>query len=214
MLITGNRTARILTLCTLLSFTLLSQVGLTSEQPPPPVYHDVTGPPLSEEMVSRLQPGLQPVYFYKFFARNVRLLPKGEEAKRKGKVGKPILEINHQFGRGAVFGSGTSRGIGIRMNGALHFPTAGTYVLQTLSNDGIDIYLNNNRVLADPTQHSDQLSAESHLNIPAAGWYPIQINYFQRKGTAALKLYWKTPGSNEKVTVPPEAYGHLPAADS
>lgn len=211
MFISGNHTIRLITLCTILFFTAPVLTSTASEPPQSEVHYDVSGVPLTGEEVARLQPGLLPLYFYNFFARNVRMLPKGEKAERKGEAGEPILEINHQFGRGEVFDSGTSRGVGVRMNGALNFPTPGTYVLQTLSNDGVDIYLNNKRVLADPTQHSDQFSAQSYLNVAVAGWYPIQIDYFQRKGTAALKLYWKTPGSKEKVIVPAEAYGHLPA---
>lgn len=210
MLINRNHTVKIIALCTILFLTTHLPISMAgeSESPRPPVHYDMQGTPLSAEEAARLQPGLLTVYFHNFFARNVRMLP-----KRGGKEGKPIFELNNQFGRGKVFDSGTNRGIGIRMNGALHFPTTGKYILQTLSNDGVIIYLSDKLVLSDPTQHSDQLSIESELNVTIAGWYPIRIDYFQRKGTAALKLYWKTPGSDEKVIVPAEAYAHLPATE-
>jgi len=172
-----------------------------------------TGPmPLSQETADNLQPGLLPRYFEKFFARNVAELPDDDTSRFKNWLGEPIPQLDNQFGIGKVFGSGTNRGIGIRMRGALHFPAPGTYTFQALSNDGIMMYLGDTLVVNDPTQHSDQLSKESSIQIPAAGWYPLRIDYFQRKGTAALKLYWKTPGSDAMSVVPASVYGHIPAS--
>ncbi len=167
--------------------------------------------PLSQEKADSLQPGLLPRYFEKFFARNVAELPDDDTSRFKSRLGEPIPQLDNQFGIGKVFGSGTNRGIGIRMRGAIFFPTPGTFTFQALSNDGIMMYLGDTLVLSDPTQHSDQLSKESPVQIPAAGWYPLRIDYFQRKGTAALKLYWKTPESNTMSVVPASAYGHIPA---
>ena len=47
-------------------------------------------------------------------------------------------------------------------------------------------------------------------SIEEAGWYPMLIKYFQKKGTAALSLYWKPPGAAEFSVIPAEAYAHLP----
>lgn len=207
MLIDKNHLVK-LVLCTMLLFTASVRTSVAEESGPATEHNYITGLPLLSEEVARLQPGLLPAYYYNYFARNVGMMPKG-----KGKAGQPILELNHQFGRGEVFDSGTNRGVGVRMKGALHFPATGTYTLQTLSNDGVRVYLNDKLVLSDPTQHSDQLSPESAVSVSVAGWYPIRIDYFQRKGTAALKLYWKTPGSDERVIVPAKALGHLPATE-
>ena len=39
------------------------------------------------------------------------------------------------------------------------------------------------------------------------GWYSIEIDYYQRKGTAALRLKWTPPGGEESV-VPVEVFAH------
>lgn len=166
--------------------------------------------PLSEEMAKTLQPGLQPRYFAKFMARDVRELPEDTSSQLKTWPGEPIAQLNHQFGEGEVFGSGLSRGVGIRMRGAIHFRAPGTYTFQAFSNDGIEMFLGDMPVVSDPVQHSDQLSKEASVQIPAEGWYPVRIDYFQRKGTAALQLFWTTPDSGAMTIVPAEAYGHLP----
>lgn len=167
--------------------------------------------PLSEETAKNLQPGLQPRYFTKFMARDVRELPEDADPQLKSWLGEPIAQLNNQFGESEVFGSGLSRGVGMRMRGALFFPTPGPYAFQALSNDGIQMFLGNRLVVSDPVQHSDRLSKqEVSVDIPAAGWYPVQIDYFQRKGTAALQLFWTTPDNATMTIVPADAYGHLP----
>ncbi len=167
--------------------------------------------PLSGEEAKAVRPGLMPRYFTKFFARNVqRLPPDGSTGYKNWPGTEPILQLNNQFGHGKVFGSGTNRGIGIRMRGVFSFPEPGTYTFQALSNDGIKMFLAQRLVVSDPEQHSDRLSPEATVNIPEAGWYPVRIDYFQRKGTAALKLFWKIPNSTTMSIVPASAYGHLP----
>lgn len=166
--------------------------------------------PLGEDMTATLMPGLLPRYFEGFKARNVGELPDDDTRRYKTRLGEPIPQLDNQFGVSEVFGSGLSRTVGIRMRGVLLFPAPGNYTFQALSNDGITMYLGDVVVVDDPVQHSDQLSKESTVQIPAAGWYPLRIDYFQRKGTAALKLYWKTPDSDVMTIVPSSAYGHLP----
>jgi hypothetical protein len=46
-----------------------------------------------------------------------------------------------------------------------------------------------------------------------AGWTPIRLRYFQRKGTATLKLYWQPPGSEAFAVIPASAYAHGPPVD-
>jgi len=38
------------------------------------------------------------------------------------------------------------------------------------------------------------------------GWYSVSITYFQRKGTAALKLYRQLPAASEFTLVPADVY--------
>jgi len=168
--------------------------------------------PLEQEVVDTLRPGLLPRYFANFKARNVAELPDDDSSRYKSWLGEPIPQLDNQFGIGEVFGSGKSRTIGIRMHGVLYFPKPGTYAFQTLSNDGVIVYLGDTVVVSDPLQHSDQLSREGTVEIPASGCYPLRVDYFQRKGTAALKLYWKTPGSDTMTIIPTSAYGHFPVA--
>jgi hypothetical protein len=50
----------------------------------------------------------------------------------------------------------------------------------------------------------------AELNIAAAGWYKLEVSYFERKSTSTLQLYWQPPGGTEFVIVPAAAYGYAP----
>ena len=164
------------------------------------------GESIKESMVA----GLRVLYFNGMY-RHVREIPDGDRAMlEKGRPGSPILLIDNQFGEDEVFNSGRNRGVGVQMKGYLLFDQMGRYEFQALSNDGIEVIIDGNSILIDPKVHSDRLSSVATLTVQETGWHPVMVKYFQRKGTAALKLFWKTPGSDELEVVPARAYGHLP----
>lgn len=157
-----------------------------------------------------MQPGLSVIYYKKYSPRNLKNLPETESAKYLSFQGEPIIQLNHQFGKGDVFGSGTNRLVGMRMRGYLNLTKADIYEFQALSNDGVSVIISGKPLINDPTQHSDRLSNIGVVTVKTPGWYPVIIEYFQRKGTAALVLYWKSPGSKEFEPIPQEIYGHIP----
>lgn len=168
---------------------------------------DLAAPSANE----KLAPGLNVLYFKGMF-RHIEQIPDGDTAiLEKGRPGPPILIINHQFGQDEVFDSGMNRGIGVQMKGYLLFEHKGPYEFQALSNDGVEVFVDGKSIVIDGRVHSDRLSEIGVVSVKKAGWKPIMVKYFQRKGTAALKLYWKTPGSGAFEVIPAKAYGHLPA---
>lgn len=164
---------------------------------------------LSDPAAQRLKPGLA-VRYYDGLFRHVREVPEDEILLKQSRPGKPISFLDHQFGGGEVFGSGKSEGVGMRLEGFIRLQPAGIYRFKALSNDGVAVRIGENALLYDPDVHSDRWTEPADFRAPEAGWYPIHIRYFQRKGTAALRLHWQTPGSEEFVPIPAAAYAHLP----
>jgi hypothetical protein len=157
---------------------------------------------------STLSPGLSVLYFegkYRF----VKEMPKGSWAKDVGSTGQPVLVLNHQFGDGEIYDSGRSQKVGVQLEGFIHLAKQGKYAFQALSNDGVEIYINGELIVSDPRVHGDKLSEAGEVFVNDAGWKSFLVRYFQRKGTAALKFYWRSPGSHSFEIVPEEAYGHL-----
>lgn len=176
--------------------------------PPPPVIADVRAhepPPRSKD----LQAGLVPVFYHDFFYRHLRHIPREDDPFQHGRRGSPIAMLNHQFGREEIFDSGASRGVAVRMTGLIRLARPGLYGFQALANDGIRITLAGRLMLEDPSQHGDRLTPEARVAVTEPGWFPLQIEYFQRKGTAAIALYWRPPGASALTAVPAEALAHL-----
>lgn len=162
-----------------------------------------------------LQPGLAVRYYFGMFdfmwemERMVR--------SRPGHPGDPILKIDTFFDEydEKVFTADRTQGVGALISGLMHFPEAGLYHMAVLSNDGIRIELGGKFLFEDPDKHlnGNRMSDPIPVEIAQPGWYPININYFQKKGTWALDLLWAKPGEQigeELPIVPQEAYGHLP----
>ena len=165
--------------------------------------------PDGNSIKNSLEPGLG-VLFFNGMYRDVRRIPDGDMAiLEKGRPGSPILLINNQFGTDEVYDSGRSRGVGVQMKGYILFDEEGPYQFQALSNDGVEVIIDGNSILIDPNVHSDRLSNVGTFSVEKTGWHTLMVKYFQRKGTAALKLFWKTPGQDEFQVVPQRVYGHL-----
>lgn len=199
-------------ICSFLLLAVLLSTNNTSAQQQddttamPPVMLSQINP--DQPAGTSLKPGLLVTYYLKFFKRDLSYINKMAKGEFESFEGNPITHLDHQFGKDEVFDSGTARGVALRMRGYLYFPGTGVYSMQALSNDGIFIYVSNTLAISDPKQHADRLSNIAHITIKEAGWYSVNIDYFQRKGTAALKLFWKTPDSSEFIAIPASSYGH------
>lgn len=159
--------------------------------------------------IEKLEPGLAVTYL-EIFVRDVSELPGPEAFESRGRVGPPIPYLGHRFESEPVFDSGLHRGVAMDITGHIRLDRPGTYLFRAISNDGIRMTLNGIALFEDPGVHADRLTPEGAFGVEQAGWYPIRIRYFQRKGTAALDLQWKPPGEPEFSTVPPEALAHAP----
>ena len=180
------------------------------EVPAGPVYAKNLKPLTPQPDQSALTSGLSVVYFRSFMFKTLDNLPSGEYAEQTGRPGKPIPALNHAFGKEEVFDSGQKTYIGMRAVGLIHFRQTGQYVLQAMSNDGIRVYLDGRRVIDDGEwqKKGDRMSHRAIVDIQTAGWYPLQVEYFQAEGTSTIKLLWQTPDHQQLVPVPPESYAH------
>lgn len=152
---------------------------------------------------AQVAPGLAVSYFFQMF-QDV-----GEVAGRSGgEAGQPLAQINDAPQQGGpVLTSGKPMGVGAQIRGLIHFDKTGTYTLQVTSNDGVRLTLAGEKIFEDPGVHSDHTSPPLEIAIDEAGWYDLAIDYFQKKGTATLKLMWTPPGGSEEP-VPAAAFAH------
>lgn len=158
---------------------------------------------------SVLKPGLAIHFHRNYNSRSLNALTGGFLQDKAGISGAPIPQVNHQFERDAVlYDSGRSRFLGVRIEGLLHLPESGTYTFRALVNDGVRIYIDDTMIVEDPRFGADRYALPAELSITEPGWYALRIEYFQRQGSAVLKLFWRTPSSDSFEVIPAKAFAH------
>ena len=164
--------------------------------------------------VNDIAPGLSVTYFRSFKARHLDFLPRGDFARDIGRSGEPIPFLNHAFGKDVVFGSGEKRYIGMRLQGLIRFPQSGKVDVKAFVNDGIRLYIDDKLVIDEPEwkKEGDRFTSTESIDVARGFWYPLTIDYFQRKGTATLKVLWKLPHMENFAPIPAEAYAHIQTA--
>ncbi len=115
----------------------------------------------------------------------------GQPAKFSTGTGNPDGSINHSWGTSAI-----SSGLGVdntslRATGYIEFPAAGTYTLQTESDDGVRVWIDDVRVIDKwagglATQDSTPITVTASTLTKR-----IRIEYREDVGAAVLRLRWK-----------------------
>lgn len=166
---------------------------------------DLSPQPASPQPAA-VQPGLSIVYF-----RNTPF-DSVQEVVRFGKPGKgspgaPIPDINAKGGKGELWESHGTKFFGVRIDGLIKLE-AGSTAFSANSNDGFRLLIGGVQVLEDADVHLDRIAGPVTVTVAQAGWYPLQLWYFQKRGGASMELFWQPPGSSAPVPVPPAAFGH------
>ena len=181
--------------CFLLSSNLLSAAEFTGGKPLDP-----------QPEAAAIKPGLGVKYFFKYFD-HIREL----DNRSGGKVGEPIEQLNHvSFEDGKVLTSNKPMGVGAHIRGMIHLEQAGQYVFRLQSNDGVKFAIGGIELHVDPEIHAARWSPDLVYQVDTPGWYDFFLNYYQRKGTAALRLKWTPPGGGKSTVVPADAFAHQP----
>lgn len=152
-------------------------------------------------------PGLAVCYMYKFI-RHVDEIAEWEKTL-KCAPGAPLAKLDFDGGTSKVLTSTNSEGVLSKITGFIHLAKAGTYKFAFESNDGVRLKINEKKIVEDPDVHDDRFSDLGTLDVTAPGWYPLSIDFFQRKATWTLRFLWRQPGVEGDLSpVPAEALTH------
>jgi len=160
--------------------------------------------PVSPQPVAdKIEPGLAVIYFSNMFNKLNEIGKLG-----KGKPGEPIKLLDHKTNDGDVLTSGKSTGVGAKITGLIKFDQPGAYVFHVNSNDGVRVTIAGLMVHENDGVHADELSDPIPFVVEQAGWYELAVDYFQKKGTSALQLFWTPPGGAQ-APVPATQFAHF-----
>ena len=166
---------------------------------------EVSGLKRLEPQPANVKPGLT-VEYNSVFVRHVDDC----ELAGRGHDGGIIKALDWSNTDGEVLTSGEDNGVCARFRGLIKFSKPGSYILAMQSNDGVRLLIGEKKIVEDPDVHVDQFSEYATVKVAKAGWYPLYLIYFERKGTSTVELYWQPPGASDFDIVPAAAYGHIP----
>lgn len=146
---------------------------------------------------------------YASLPSDTRKLARAEKALKKAKPGTPLRGLSYddtQEGEPTLT-SGKAMFVGAVISGYIKFDRAGVYTLDFLNNDGLEMHIGGQQVALYDGIHSCGYAGEIEVNVPQAGYYALEANYFQRKGTACLMMEWGA-SSDDLDFVPDSAFFH------
>jgi hypothetical protein len=142
---------------------------------------------------STLAPGL--AVRYASLPNDTRSLSRAQWAlEREAEPGAPLAGLTYDDTAEGdpVLTSGKSQMVGASITGYIRFDAPGDYILDFLTNDGLEIFIGGQQVGLYDGVHACGYAGEVEVSIPTAGYYPLEATYFQRKGTACLMMEWGT----------------------
>jgi hypothetical protein len=152
-----------------------------------------------------LQQGLAVSYAY---PSKVRTLADATRALENAEPGDPLLGFSYLDGNDGdlTLTSGSAHKVAASISGYIRFDAPGTYMIEVISNDGIDVSIGGQQVGLYDEVHACESAGVTEVEVPSAGWYEVEATYFQRKGSACLLMDWSQGGEMEPV--PDEAFAY------
>lgn len=112
-------------------------------------------------------------------------------------TGSPILKridnnIFFKWGGGSPAKEIKDDNFSVRWVGELEVPKSGEYTFDGGSDDGIRLFIDNNLVINDWSNHA-YISAIYKMHLEKGKRYSIKLEYFENGGDAAITLGWRAP---------------------
>lgn len=160
-----------------------------------------------------LRSGLAVTYAYEDWQNSGKQIDNIAEARHYLQTvpepGKPLKGLDHwdtEVGD-LVMTSKAWFNLAARITGYIRFDAPGEYDIDFLVNDGIDARIGGQKVGNYPGVQGCDRTSKVQVLVPQAGWYPVDITYFQKAGTACLHMRMAKKGQKLKV-VPNSAFGY------
>jgi len=133
----------------------------------------------------------------------------GEYFTGEALAGQPVLTrieaVNFGWG-GASPGAGVPADyFSARWTGNVQAEAAGSYVFQTVSDDGVRLWINGQLVIDNWTLHGPTTDTAAAITLAAGQRVSIKLEYFERTGGATMQLLWRKPGASTSEAVPMSA---------
>ncbi|WP_027258073.1 PA14 domain-containing protein [Leisingera aquimarina] len=156
---------------------------------------------------SGVKPGLSVVYAY---PHDVKSLVEASSAlKISSEPGQPIEGLDNRDTEEGQNTLTSKRALNVvaRITGYVKIDQPGIHNIDFLTNDGLRARVGGQVVGEYDGRQSCDSTILTEVEVPSAGWYPVDILYFQRLGTACLHMRMGPDGKRPKW-MKDSAFGH------
>ena len=121
-------------------------------------------------------------------------------------AGTPLLirneAIDFSWAGASPGGSVPVDNFSVRWSGFLTPTASGNWRFQTVSDDGVRVYVNNVLVINNWTAHSSTTNTSGNVSLTAGQRVSIRVEYYDSGGGAEIRLRWRSPSSSSYVAIP------------
>lgn len=109
--------------------------------------------------------------------------------------------VNFNWGAGSPHPQIGADTFSVRWTGWVHAPVTGTYTFYTTSDDGVRLWVNNQLLINNWTNHSVTENSGT-IALTAGSKYDIRLEFYENTGNAVITLSWLRPDQRSKQIIP------------
>jgi beta-glucanase (GH16 family) len=106
--------------------------------------------------------------------------------------------VNFNWGTSAPAPSIPQTHFSVQWSGQVQAMGSGTYYFDTYTDDGVQLWVNGQKIINDWTDHS-ATGDQGSITLSAGQKYNIVLQYYQDTGTAICELAWSSPTFSEEI---------------
>lgn len=152
---------------------------------------------LSPKLVMAEGDGLQAQYWnYSVPTNNYQFPTSSADLTRVDPV------VDNNWGGGSPAGSIDTNNFAARWEGSVEVIETGSYIFHTLSDDGARLWINDQLVINNWTNHGATWNKSTTIALVANTKYTIKMEFFEGTGAGVARLYWQTPSNATRHLIP------------
>lgn len=159
---------------------------------------------LADPQPENVRQGLAVVYA---LDANPKTLDDAFDALSSAQPGEPLLGMDYRDTADGddTLTAGKAHKVVAGITGYVRFEEPGTYTVDFMSNDGLQMTIGGQEVAYFDGVHPCEFSEAVEVEVPATGWYAMEGVYFQRKGSSCLLM---RAGIGEAQWLENESFGY------
>ncbi|HXI60328.1 MAG TPA: PA14 domain-containing protein, partial [Polyangia bacterium] len=113
-----------------------------------------------------------------------------------------VEAVNFDWGYAPPEAGLPSDNFSVRWTGTVIAPATGNYTFQTVSDDGVRLWLGDQLVIDHWTDHGEKTDTAAPIALGAGQRTDVKLEYYERTGRAVVRLRWRPPGAVAAVPIP------------